>query len=177
MLLNAFLAGARKAGADTSTLVIPSLQIAACDDCDGCASDGKCIIEDDFQFVAERIIASDVIVLSAPLYFAALPAQVKCLIDRSHCQWVRRYRLHVPLPPSNSGQARRRGILLSSAGDHKANFEGMRRTVRYFFNVYETDYADELLIAGVDAKERIDEDKLQRANILGERTCTLSEHD
>ena len=171
VLLDAFLNGARRAGADTSTLQVASLQIAPCDDCDGCARDGKCIIEDDFQAIAERIILADVIVLSVPLYFAGLPAQVKCLIDRSQCQWVRRYRLRMPLDLSRNGYARRKGILLSAAGSPQANFDGMRRTVRYFFNVYETDYVDDLLIAGVDRQGSIDMNTLHRAAALGKETC------
>ena len=171
VLLDAFLNGARRAGADTSMLQVAPLQIAPCDDCDGCARDGKCIIEDDFQAVAEQIILADVIALSVPLYFAGLPAQVKCLIDRSQCQWVRKYRLRMPLDLSCNGYARRKGILLSAAGHPKANFEGMRRTVRYFFNVYEIDYVDEIFIAGVDRRGSIDAGTLRRTAALGEKTC------
>ena len=174
-LLDAFLAGARGAGADTRVLYISSLHIAPCDACNGCVRDGKCIIEDDFQEVNRQIIAADVIALSAPLYFAGLPSQVKCLIDRSQCQWVYKYRLHAPLPLSQSGYARRKGILLSAAGDPHASFEGVTRTVRYFFNVYETDYSDELLIGGVDANGAINTRSQRAAFALGERTCAAEE--
>ncbi len=170
-LLDAFLAGAQEAGAETKLLQIPLLKIAPCDDCDGCARDGKCAIEDDFQEVNRQIIAADVIVLSAPLYFAGLPARVKCLVDRSQCQWVRKYRLHASLPLSQRGYARRKGILLCAGGDPHANFEGVRRTVRYFFNVYETNYSDELLIAGADRQGAIDTQVLQAASALGRQAC------
>ena len=176
-LLDAFLSGARKAGADTSTLRLTSLRIAPCDDCGGCAQDGRCIIKDDFQATSERIITADVIVLSAPLYFAALPAQAKCLVDRSQCQWVRKYRLHTALPLSHSGHARRRGFFLSAAGDRHANFEGIRRTMRYFFNVYEADYVGELLVGGVDGKGVIDLGTLQTVFTLGKSACATQEHD
>jgi len=157
-------------------LRISALQIAPCDDCGGCALDGKCIVEDDFQEVNRQIIAADVIVLSAPLYFVGLPAQVKCLVDRSQCQWVRKYRLHTPLPLSQRGYARRKGILLCAAGDPHASFEGLRRTVRYFFNVYETDYYDELFVGGVDAKGAIGAHTLQAAFALGRRACAAGEY-
>ena len=175
-LLDAFLAGARQVGADTTVLRISALQIAPCDDCGGCALDGKCIVEDDFQEVNRQIIAADVIVLSAPLYFAGLPARVKCLVDRSQCQWMRKYRLKAPLPLPQGGHARRKGILLSVAADHLANFEGVRRTVRYFFNVYEADYCDELLVGGVDAKGAIGAHTLQAAFALGRRACAAGEY-
>ncbi len=176
-LLDAFLAGARNTGAETKALQISALQIAPCDDCDGCSLDGKCIVEDDYQEVSEQIIAADVVVLSTPLYFSGLPAQVKCLVDRSQCQWVRKYRLHTPLPVSHAGYCRRKGVLLAVAGDPRGNFEGIRRTVRYFFNVYEIDYVDGLLIRGVDGKGMIDVDMLQSAATLGEITSAKREHN
>lgn len=174
MLLGAFLAGARQAGAATQVLNISALQIAPCDDCGGCTQDGECVVKDDFQNVEDAIIAADVIVLSAPLYFAGLPAQVKCLIDRSQCQWVRKYCLHLPLRLSHSRRSRRQGILLSAAGDPHANFAGMRQTVRYFFNVYEADYSEELFASGVDAKGTIDAHTLQAVFTLGEHTCATA---
>ena len=172
-LLDAFLAGARQVGADTTVLRISALRIAPCDDCGGCALDGKCVVEDGFQKVNRQIIAADVIVLSVPLYFAGLPARVKCLVDRSQCQWVRKYRLGASLPLSQGGHARRKGILLSAAADPHASFEGVRRTVRYFFNVYETDYYDELLVGGIDTRGAIDTHTLQEAYLLGKRACAL----
>ena len=176
-LLDAFLVGARQAGADTKVLYISSLQIAPCDACDGCAQDGKCIVEDDFREVNRRMIAADVVVLSTPLYFAGLPARVKCLVDRSQCQWVRKYRLHKALSLSQRGYARRKGILLSAADDPHASFEGVRRTVRYFFNVYEADYCDELLVGGVDARGAMDTHTLQSSFALGKRACVVGESD
>ena len=172
-LLDAFLAGARQVCADTMVLRISALRIAPCDDCGGCALDGKCVVEDGFQKVNRQIIAADVIVLSVPLYFAGLPARVKCLVDRSQCQWVRKYRLGASLPLSQGGHARRKGILLSAAADPHASFEGVRRTVRYFFNVYETDYYDELLVGGIDTRGAIDTHTLQEAYLLGKRACAL----
>ena len=170
-LLEAFLNGARSAGAHTETLYVSVMQIAPCEACDGCARDGKCIITDDFQFVSEEVVASDIVVLSAPLYFAALPAQVKCFVDRAQCQWVRKYRLHMPLAASRNGYARRKGILLSAAGNPHANFDGMIRTVRYLFNVFETDFVNELLVGGVDDNVEIGDKTLQTAFSMGVETC------
>ena len=176
-LLDAFMSGAGDAGADTEILRISSLRIEPCDGCDGCVEDGICVLKDDFQSVNDRVIAADVLVLAAPLYFAALPARVKALVDRAQCQWVRKYRLHRDLPPSHAGYARRKGILLSSAGDPRADFSGMRRTVRYFFNVYETDYFGELLVRGVDIHGRIPERTLREASALGRKMCMTTDHN
>jgi hypothetical protein len=114
------------------------------------------VVKDDFQTVNEKLVASDVIVLAAPLFFANLPAQVKSLVDRSQCQWVRKFLLHAPLPATATGRARRRGVFLCVAGSSHEEFKGVTRTVKYFFDVYETDYWGELLLRGIEAKGDID---------------------
>ncbi len=83
MLLDRFLAGAESAGAAVEKVVAARLKIAGCVACDGCWEDGHCVVQDDFQAVYEKLVAADVIVLAAPLYFWSLPAQLKALIDRA----------------------------------------------------------------------------------------------
>ena len=74
MLLDRFLAGAEGAGAAVEKVVAARLKIAGCVACDGCWEDGHCVVQDDFQAVYEKLVAADVIVLAAPLYFWSLPA-------------------------------------------------------------------------------------------------------
>ncbi|MGD1995761.1 MAG: flavodoxin family protein [Anaerolineae bacterium] len=157
ILLDQFLAGAEAAGADVEKIVAAQLNIAGCIACDDCWDDGVCVVQDDFQAVYEKLLAADVIALAAPLFFWNLPAQVKALIDRSQCQWARKFVVKVPLPPTSSGRARRRGVFISVGGDRKPGFEGAVRTVKSFFSVQEADYWGELLYHNVDAKAEIEE--------------------
>ena len=157
-MLDRFLAGAESAGADVEKVVVARLKMAECAGCDGCVEDGQCVVEDDFQPVCEKLIAADVIALAAPLYFWNVPAQVKALIDRSQCQWARKFVLKVPLRATAAGHARRRGVFLSAGGtETESNFAGAVRTVKGFFSVYEADYWGELLCVNVDAKGEIGE--------------------
>jgi multimeric flavodoxin WrbA len=125
------------------------------------------VVKDDFQAIDEKLIASDLIVLAAPLFFANLPAQMKALVDRSQCQWVRKFLLHAPLPATATGRTRRRGLFLCVAGSSREEFKGVTRTVKYFFDLYETDYWGELLLRGIDANGGIDTRALQAAFNLG----------
>jgi len=170
-LLDSFLAGAVQAGGTVEKVRTSRLTIAGCVACDGCRETGLCVVKDDFQTVDEKLVASDVIVLAAPLFFANLPAQVKSLVDRSQCQWVRKFLLHAPLPATATGRARRRGVFLCVAGSAHEEFKGAIRTVKYFFDVYETDYWGELLLRGVDVNGGIDTrpEALQTAFNLGVR--------
>lgn len=173
-LLDAFLSGAREAGGRTEKIAISELTFAACAACEACTLDGNCIIPDGFQDVNRKLISADVISIASPAYFVGLPAQVKALIDRGQCQWARKFVLQRSLTKTASGRSRRRGVLLAAAAGLKTDFSGMRKTVRYFYNVYETAYWGEVLVPGVDASGEIDHhpDIIKKARELGARSVT-----
>ena len=151
-LLDRFLAGAESAGAQVEKIVVARLKIAGCIACDGCWDDGHCVVQDDFQSVYDKLVTGDVIALAAPLNFWNLPAQVKALVDRSQCQWARKFVLKAPLVATPAGHARRRGVFICVGGSPKLHFDGVIRTVKAFFAVHEADYWGALLYGHVDAK-------------------------
>ncbi len=55
---------------------------SGCIHCYGCRKKGNCVVEDDFQDLAERWKAADVIIYSVPVYHMSIPGQLKCFIDR-----------------------------------------------------------------------------------------------
>jgi hypothetical protein len=152
-LLDRFLAGAEGAGAQVEKIVVARLKIAGCIACDGCWDDGHCVVQDDFQPVYEKLVAADVIALAAPQFFRNVPSQVKALIDRTQCQWARKFVLKAPLAATPAGHVRRRGVFISVGGTVPwPDFSGAIRTVKGFFGLYEADYWAELLYGSVDAK-------------------------
>jgi multimeric flavodoxin WrbA len=155
LLLDQFLAGADSAGAETSKIVLARLNLAGCIACDGCWKDGTCVVLDDFQAVDGQLVSADVIVMAAPLFFWALPAQAKALVDRTQSHWARKHRLKLPLAPSAAGRERRRGIYIGVGGEPKGRFSCSKRTLKGFFLLYEADYWAELLFEHVDAKGKI----------------------
>ncbi|HHS96303.1 MAG TPA: flavodoxin family protein [Chloroflexi bacterium] len=173
-LLDRFLAGAKSVGAEVEKVVVARLRIAGCRACDGCWEDGRCVVQDDFQQLCEQIVDADVVALAAPLYFWNLPAQVKAAIDRSQCQWARKFIVKIPLRPTLSGRPRRRGVFISAGGEAEPYFDGAVRTVKGFFGVYEADYWGELLVGGVDAKGDVlrNPHVLEEAFDLGTRAAT-----
>jgi multimeric flavodoxin WrbA len=151
-LLDHFIAGAESGGARTEKVVVARQDIGVCIGCNNCFTTGRCALRDDFQNLYDKLIAADVIVLAAPLYFWNLPAHTKALIDRSECQWARKFVLKIPLAATPAGNTRRRGIFISTAGQPRADFDGTKRTIETFFDVWEADYWGELLHSAVDAK-------------------------
>ena len=170
-LLDRFLAGAADAGGRVSKLRVPELGIRGWEPEVECPDDGAHKSTDVFQRVSRELVTADVLVIASPVYFRNVPAQLKALIDRSQCQWIRKYVDKEPLPLSSTGHDRRRGVLISAGGNDREHFAGTVQTIKSFFDVYETDYWGELLFAGVDAQEEIGGDPLafQEAYDLGFR--------
>jgi len=70
---NALLDGAAEAGAETEKIFLPSLKIERCRQCEDtgwglCADEGRCVIEDDFASVFEKVKAADVVIFASPVY-------------------------------------------------------------------------------------------------------------
>jgi len=53
-----------------------------------CAEEGKCVRKDDMAEILEKMIKADAIVLSVPVYFYAMCAQMKTLIDRTVARYT-----------------------------------------------------------------------------------------
>ncbi|MDF0591585.1 flavodoxin family protein [Candidatus Methanocrinis natronophilus] len=89
-LVEAVLAGAEEAGADTKLIDLCSLSKKYCSACAVCYRTGECVHDDDFGKVYKQIMGSDGIVLGSPVYFGSVTAQMKTMIDRMsdplHCQ-------------------------------------------------------------------------------------------
>ena len=89
-LVEAVLAGAEEAGAQTELIDLCALSIDYCNACAVCYKTGECIHNDDFGKMYDEMMASDGIVFGSPVYFGSVTAQMKTMIDRMsdavHCQ-------------------------------------------------------------------------------------------
>jgi len=151
LLLREALRGAESAGAACEYVGLRRLKIGPCLECYACARDGRCRIEDDFQGVLDRLIAADRIVFATPVFFMAVSAQAKLLIDRCQCQWARRYLLKQPLFPD--GPRDRRALVIAVGGTKsKKMFECVRMTMKYWFDALEVGCFANLFVNQVDAR-------------------------
>jgi len=83
---NAFVKGLISTGEyESETLVVSSMNIKPCLGCLCCwgRTEGECIIkDDDIPMIKSKILASDIIVASFPLFCFGMPGSVKCMLDR-----------------------------------------------------------------------------------------------
>ncbi len=68
-LLTHAVEGAREAGASVQCFYLRDLKISPCLELYGCTKSGRCIIEDDFQKVAEAVTDAHGIMLASPHLF------------------------------------------------------------------------------------------------------------
>lgn len=151
LLLNEFVRGCASAGATIQSIYLSQLHLKGCQGCNGCAEQGRCVVQDDMDKVYKALDACDRIVLASPIYFYGVTGQAKLVIDRAQALWSERIRTGQAKPVSS-----RKGFFISvGATRGKRLFDGAVLTVRYFFEAIGAEYCGDLLYAGFDEKGAI----------------------
>lgn len=83
ILTDEILRGAEEKGYDCEKIYLSDLSLSPCNACYACRPCGQCIKNDDGNSLYQKLIDADVIVLSSPVYFYSVSAQMKIFIDRS----------------------------------------------------------------------------------------------
>lgn len=157
---------AREEGVAVEKIVVPEVDIRPCRGCNACETLNRCVQRDYMDYVHDRIIAADCIILASPIYCMGLAAQAKALVDRAQVFRSRKYVLHLPVvPPERKGK--RVGIFLSTAGqnwDHV--FDAAIPSVKCLFHVVDIRNADirYLMVNNVDEKGAIERHPTAKAD-------------
>jgi multimeric flavodoxin WrbA len=165
-LLDACLEGVGEAGLSSEKIRICDLQISACLNCGGCAETGACVVQDDMQMLHNRFRETKLLVVSSPVFFMGVPAQLKAVVDRCQAIWVRKYLLHCRMPDLES----RRAAFIQVGGMKKENiFECGLITIGAFFATLDYAFHGKLLLNNIDAKADVlsHPEALRRARELG----------
>ena len=152
MITRAFLEGVIDAGATVEEVFLQGLNINYCLACYTCwiKTPGRCVHKDDMNGLLDKVLHSDLLLLSTPLYLDGVSAQAKVFLDRmvailqahftildDHC----RHKIGVSKMPDL--------FLISSCGfSEMENFESLVDTMkRACLNLY-MEYKGELLRQG-----------------------------
>jgi multimeric flavodoxin WrbA len=166
LLLDEALKGAQNRQAETEKIVVDKLNITACREYYACLKDGKCVIKDDMDDLYQKILDADVIIVATPIFFYTVSAQLMLLISRCQAIWARKYVLKdLDIP------VKRGAFIAVGATKGQKLFDGPKLTMHYFFEAINTEYAEELLVRGVDKRGEIKDhpDMLAAAYELGKR--------
>ncbi len=82
-LIELALSIAKEKGFNTEKIFLSKLKVLPCDDCGTCRKGKVCPIDDDMAGINKILEASDAIIVSSPVYFGSVTAQIKGLFDRS----------------------------------------------------------------------------------------------
>ena len=78
-----FAKGAQEAGHTAELIRLHTKKLGFCTACYACKKTGVCVQKDDMTGILKKMGEADVIVLSTPVYFYQMTAQMKTLIDRT----------------------------------------------------------------------------------------------
>lgn len=153
-LLQHAIEGAREQGAQVKEVVLRNYNISPCLEIYGCKKDGNCVINDDFATVLDILESSKGILLASPIFFYGVSAHTKIFMDRCQSRWVRKY--WIEKHPFGQKPTLRKGMFLSvGASDGKKLFDGALLSVRYFFDVLDTELSQTVLCRNVDQQGEI----------------------
>jgi multimeric flavodoxin WrbA len=83
----ALLEGVQAAGGAGEIVYLPQLRIERCRQCDEagwglCRTENRCVVQDDFERVVEKIALADAVVFATPVYYGDLAESLRAMLDR-----------------------------------------------------------------------------------------------
>jgi len=85
ILVDAFLEGTRRAGAETETVFLAEHSILPCDECMSCRVPkfgGECARKDDGQALLEKALGADIVLFATPLIMDSMSGILKIFLER-----------------------------------------------------------------------------------------------
>ncbi len=136
--------------ADIETLAARDINVTPCRSCYGCWETGVCVIKDQMQDIYRKCLEAKSIVVASPIYFTTLPGQLKVIIDRFQCFWVRTYRLENPPEPKRNAM-----FLCVGAMDNEKFFNSAKLTTRIWLSTINAGIAVSRFYPKVDAPDDV----------------------
>ncbi|EDS72441.1 flavodoxin family protein [Anaerofustis stercorihominis] len=125
ILAEEFKKGAVEAENEVEIISLKDKKINFCIGCLACQKTQKCIINDEVKEIIDKMLTSDVIVFSTPIYFYEMSGQMKVLLDRSN-----------PLFPSDYS-FRDIYLLAASADTDKRSMDGALKGLQGWIDCFE----------------------------------------
>lgn len=83
-LAEEFARGAKEAGHEVEKIGLWDKTIGFCRGCLACQKTMRCVIHDDADTIAQKMLTADVIVFATPVYYYEMCGQMKTMLDRGN---------------------------------------------------------------------------------------------
>lgn len=84
VLADEFVRGAQEGGNSVEKVTLYDKTIGFCKGCLACQSTRRCVIHDDADTIAQKMLTADVIAFATPIYYYGMCGQMKTMLDRSN---------------------------------------------------------------------------------------------
>ena len=92
ILTERLIAGATDAGHEVEHIGLKGKNLQFCRGCLACQRTQKCVLKDDANTIAEKVLAADTLVFVTPIYYYEMSGQMKTLLDRLNPLYPSDYR-------------------------------------------------------------------------------------
>ncbi|MCX8030721.1 MAG: flavodoxin family protein [Thermodesulfovibrionales bacterium] len=172
-LLNEALKPIEAEGHEIISFKLNFMNIKPCQNCGGCDKKGRCVIDDDMTDIYKAIREGDRFILASPIFFFALSAQTKIMLDRCQAFWAEKYLLKREIPAGKYG---RKGLLFLVGGmKREVGINCSENSAKAFFRTISVPTHETLAYLGIDAKGDILEHPtaLKEAYEAGKRLVSI----
>lgn len=109
------------------------------------------MIDDDFRKVESLLRQIDGLILASPIFFYAVSAHTKILMDRCNSLWVKKY--WIDQKPFGSQIYPRKGLFITVGSTKgKKLFDGATLSVKYFMDALDMELWRTLICRGIEAE-------------------------
>lgn len=143
-LLNTCLESFNKNDNTTEIIQLSELQIQGCKSCYNCKSNNnsnQCFVKDDMTLLSKKVLASDLLIISAPIYMWQISAQTKLFMERLYPLY------HFDKPSELNGK--KLILLFTQATPDKKMFEAYFEHVKSSMAFLGFDVIDIVVLSGV----------------------------
>lgn len=124
-LADALIRGAQDAGHKVEKIALYDKTIGFCKGCLACQNTQRCVIRDDADAIAQKMLMADAIVFATPVYYYGMCGQMKTILDRANPLYASDY------------QFRDIYLLATAAEDEETTVEGVIHGLQGWITCFE----------------------------------------
>ncbi|EYE88327.1 hypothetical protein Q428_08445 [Fervidicella metallireducens AeB] len=155
LLTNEFIKGLKEADIEVVFIDTTKMKVNPCNGCLACEKTGKCVISDDMNLIYKEIEDCKILILSSPVYFAGVSAQLKLVIDRCQALFSKNFKGNLPLSDKKRGY-----LIFTSGRSSEKMLQSMELCAKYFMLSCNSTLVESIYAMGLD-RVKIDDEFLK----------------